>query len=129
MLIARLIADPAKLETSLDAATAELAAAGLPVAEARMLDFCGDVLELSLAGDDMATLRRVIDTHFTPSDAIIARAPFGVPHVFVSDMDSTMIGQECIDELADYAGIKDQIAEITERAMQGELRSEERRVG
>jgi phosphoserine phosphatase len=36
-------------------------------------------------------------------------------------MDSTMIGQECIDELADFAGIKDQIAAITERAMQGEL--------
>ena len=32
-----------------------------------------------------------------------------------------MIGQECIDELADYAGIKPQIAAITERAMQGEL--------
>lgn len=32
-----------------------------------------------------------------------------------------MIGQECIDELADYAGIKPQIADITERAMQGEL--------
>jgi phosphoserine phosphatase len=36
-------------------------------------------------------------------------------------MDSTIIGQECIDELADYAGIKPQIAAITERAMQGEL--------
>src|SRR3546814_9398181 len=36
-------------------------------------------------------------------------------------MDSTMIGQECIDELADFAGIKHQIAAITERAMQGEL--------
>jgi phosphoserine phosphatase len=86
-----------------------------------MLDFCGDVLELSLAGDDMATLRRVIDAHFSPSDAIIARAPFAIPHLFVSDMDSTMIGQECIDELADFAGIKHQIAAITERAMQGEL--------
>lgn len=32
-----------------------------------------------------------------------------------------MIGQECIDELADFAGIKDQVADITERAMQGEL--------
>src|SRR5690606_31017060 len=41
--------------------------------------------------------------------------------VFVSDMDSTMIGQECIDELADFAGLKDQVAAITERAMQGEL--------
>ncbi|MEL6528645.1 MAG: phosphoserine phosphatase SerB, partial [Pseudomonadota bacterium] len=44
-----------------------------------------------------------------------------IPGLFVSDMDSTMIGQECIDELADYAGIKDKIALITERAMQGEL--------
>ena len=41
--------------------------------------------------------------------------------LFVADMDSTMIGQECIDELADYAGVKPQVAEITERAMQGEL--------
>ncbi len=41
--------------------------------------------------------------------------------LLVSDMDSTMITVECIDELADYAGIKDQIAAITERAMQGEL--------
>lgn len=41
--------------------------------------------------------------------------------LLVADMDSTMIGQECIDELADYAGVKSQVAEITERAMQGEL--------
>ncbi len=124
MLIARLIADPATLETALDAATAALREAGLPLAQAQMLDFCGDVLELELVGDDMATLRRVIDQHFAPSDAIIARGEIVVPHLFVSDMDSTMIGQECIDELADYAGIKDQIAAITERAMQGELNFE-----
>jgi phosphoserine phosphatase len=36
-------------------------------------------------------------------------------------MDSTMISAECIDELADFAGLKDRIAAITERAMQGEL--------
>ena len=41
--------------------------------------------------------------------------------LLVADMDSTMIGQECIDELADYAGVKDQVADITERAMHGEL--------
>ena len=41
--------------------------------------------------------------------------------LFVADMDSTIIGQECIDELADYAGLKDEVARITERAMQGEL--------
>ena len=41
--------------------------------------------------------------------------------LLVADMDSTMITIECIDELADYAGIKPQIAEVTERAMRGEL--------
>jgi phosphoserine phosphatase len=41
--------------------------------------------------------------------------------LLVADMDSTVIGQECIDELADYAGLKEQVASITERAMQGEL--------
>ena len=41
--------------------------------------------------------------------------------LLVADMDSTMIGQECIDELADYAGVKPQVAAITERAMRGEL--------
>ena len=41
--------------------------------------------------------------------------------LFVADMDSTIIGQECIDELADYVGLKEKVARITERAMQGEL--------
>ena len=41
--------------------------------------------------------------------------------LFVSDMDSTLINIECIDEIADFAGFKPQVASITERAMQGEL--------
>ncbi len=41
--------------------------------------------------------------------------------LLVADMDSTMITVECIDELADYAGLKAEVAEITERAMRGEL--------
>lgn len=41
--------------------------------------------------------------------------------LLVADMDSTIIGQECIDELADYVGLKDKVAQITERAMHGEL--------
>ena len=39
----------------------------------------------------------------------------------IADMDSTMIGQECIDELAAELGLKDRISAITERAMRGEL--------
>lgn len=41
--------------------------------------------------------------------------------LLLSDMDSTLIGIECIDELADMAGLKSRVAAITERAMQGEL--------
>jgi phosphoserine phosphatase len=41
--------------------------------------------------------------------------------LFLADMDSTMIGQECVDELAIVAGVGDRVAAITERAMRGEL--------
>ena len=41
--------------------------------------------------------------------------------VLLADMDSTMIGQECIDELADVAGVGDRVKDITARAMNGEL--------
>ncbi len=43
------------------------------------------------------------------------------PGLFLADMDSTMITVECIDELADFAGVKDHVADITERAMRGEI--------
>lgn len=86
-----------------------------------MLEFCGNVLQFSLAEGDPKVVREVLDAQFTPSDLLVADHEPQVPHVFVSDMDSTMIAAECIDELADFAGLKPQIAEITERAMQGEL--------
>ena len=121
MLIARLIADHATLESALDTASAALADKGWPVAEATMLDFCGDVLQISMAGGDAAQVRAILSDAFAPSDLLLSAGPIVVPHLFVSDMDSTMIGQECIDELADFAGLKDRIAAITERAMQGEL--------
>jgi phosphoserine phosphatase len=89
-------------------------AAALPGAETA-------VLELHIDTEDTAVVLAAIDDIFAGSTMLVAPAPIEVPALFVSDMDSTMIGQECIDELADYAGIKPQIAAITERAMQGEL--------
>lgn len=41
--------------------------------------------------------------------------------LLISDMDSTIIAQECLDELADFAGLKTEVSAITERAMRGEL--------
>ena len=45
--------------------------------------------------------------------------------LLIADMDSTMIGQECIDELAAEAGVGERVADITARAMNGELDFEE----
>jgi phosphoserine phosphatase len=56
-----------------------------------------------------------------PIDVVIQPAAHRRKKLFVADMDSTMIDQECIDELADYAGLKAHVAAITERAMRGEL--------
>ncbi len=121
MLIARLIAEPAILETALDKAGKALAQKGWAIAGAQMLDFCGDVLEIAMADGNPGEVRAILGEAFGPCDLLMSDREITVPQLFVSDRDSTMIGQECIDELADYAGIKDQIAAITERAMQGEL--------
>jgi phosphoserine phosphatase len=79
------------------------------------------VVEIVAEGVDLATLREAIDAHLGRPDALITPHRPVVPRLFVSDMDLTMISAECIDELADFAGLKPQIAAITERAMQGEL--------
>lgn len=86
-----------------------------------LLDPDTSVVELHFNFDEYQLAFNMIDVHFGECDVLVSDADFEVPKLFVSDMDSTMIGQECIDELADYAGLKDQIADITERAMQGEL--------
>ena len=54
-------------------------------------------------------------------DVVIQPEEHRLKRLLVADMDSTMITVECIDELADYAGLKAEVAAITERAMQGEL--------
>ena len=96
----------------------------MSLASASMLDHCGHVVEIAVAGDDGRALAEAIDAALDSPDRLIAHDTIQVPRLFVSDMDSTMIGQECIDELADYAGLKDRIADITERAMRGELEFE-----
>lgn len=121
MLIARLIAEPDHLTARIDAARTEMQERGVRLASAAMLDFCGQTMQLASPDEDAAALRKALDDHFAPTDGLVSDHEPILPGVFISDMDSTMIGQECIDELGDFAGLKDRIAEITERAMQGEL--------
>ena len=56
-----------------------------------------------------------------PVDVVIQPHDDRRKKLLIADMDSTMIAQECIDELADHAGFKSRVAAITERAMRGEI--------
>lgn len=58
-------------------------------------------------------------------DAVMQPVEGRAKALLISDMDSTLIGQECIDELADCVGLKPQVAAITARAMNGEIGFEE----
>ena len=121
MPIARLIADERALETRLDGLLDALSGLGMPVAQAAQLAHSRDGGEIELSKLQADAFRKAVDGHLGPTDGLLSNTTIEVPHLFVSDMDSTMIGQECIDELADFAGLKDKVAAITERAMQGEL--------
>ncbi len=76
-------------------------------------------IEAPRAADPVAAARAVIGNR--PVDVALVPAAGRRKQVLVADMDSTMIEQECIDELADALGIKAEVAAITERAMNGEL--------
>lgn len=62
-----------------------------------------------------------LDTAGIRGDACVMPKAGRRKTLLICDMDSTLIGQECIDELADFAGVKDRVSEITERAMRGEI--------
>ena len=65
--------------------------------------------------------RAALDGAFPGIDIVVQPVENRAKRLLVADMDSTMITVECIDELADYAGIKPRIAAVTEAAMRGEL--------
>ena len=121
--VATLISDPA--QPALDDAAIAIAVGVLATAQdVRVLD-PGIAVDISLYArrrgrqSDRATIagcarRRRVDVVVQPLAGRRKR-------LFVADMDSTMIGQECIDELADYVGLKAHVAAITERAMRGEI--------
>jgi phosphoserine phosphatase len=71
------------------------------------------------AADPLGRAREAIGSEAI--DAALVPLAHRRKRLLIADMDSTMIDQECIDELADALGIKDEVAAITERAMRGEL--------
>ena len=74
----------------------------------------------------LAEKRAVLAAHFAGQavDAIVQPLAGREKKLIVADMDSTLIGQECVDELAAVVGLGEQVAAITERAMRGEIEFE-----
>ncbi|SNS44031.1 phosphoserine phosphatase [Sphingomonas laterariae] len=117
MFIATLIATDGSLAPEIsDTARLALADAGCGPVVGRWIDE-GYALDLAFTRDP-ATARAVLEPL---ADVVVQPEAGRAKKLLVADMDSTMITIECIDELADYAGIKAEIAEVTERAMRGEL--------
>ncbi len=70
---------------------------------------------------DGAIEAELISESFDGLDVVIQPIEGREKKLLIADMDSTIIQQECLDELAGFAGLKEQVSEITERAMRGEL--------
>jgi phosphoserine phosphatase len=121
--VATLIADPA---APLDSTRLALAREALPRAgEPRWLD-AGIAADIPFSNngenDNSAAAARIrAALADLPVDIVVQPRAHRRKRLLIADMDSTMIGQECIDELADLLGVKERVAAITQRAMSGEI--------
>jgi phosphoserine phosphatase len=123
--IATLIASNGDLSfADIDQARDALGGIGAMVGEAAWIDE-GVAADLPFGRVDHAGARAALEGLLPGVDIVVQPASGRAKKLLLADMDSTMITIECIDELADYAGIKPQVAEVTERAMRGELDFEE----
>jgi len=118
-MIATLVAHDGLGQGEVSAARDALHSAGLDVGAPAWIE-TGEAVDLPFTGD-RAAARAALEGLAPAADFFVLDAANRDCRLFIADMDSTMITVECIDELADYAGLKAQIADVTERAMRGEL--------
>ena len=120
--IVSLISNPER--PAVDAALLVRVSAVLPKAEAPIWLAPGIAAEIAFQGP--AELAGVARTALedAPVDLNILPADGRRKGLLLADMDSTMIGQECLDELADLVALKAHVSAITERTMRGELEFE-----
>ena len=101
-----------------------LASVGATVVESRHLE-AGDgaAVDVILEADDPATVKAALQAPMASQtlDWCLQPVEGRRKRLLIADMDSTIINVECLDELADFAGVKEAVSEITERAMRGEL--------
>ncbi|MGX9427372.1 phosphoserine phosphatase SerB [Bradyrhizobium sp. LeoA1S1] len=121
-LVATLICNPAN--PALDSTIVDGALAVLPSPGAAEWLFDEVAIDIPFDGseDIKAIEARLQEARGDlPIDIVVQPRAFRRKKLFLADMDSTMIGQECVDELADFAGMKEHVSKITERAMRGEI--------
>lgn len=120
-LVATLIANPAK--ASLASALGIKASAAVNATGLYWLAdgiACDIALPAGISGKEAeALLRDTLDG--APVDVVVQEQERRRKKILIADMDSTMIQQECIDELAEEAGLREHVAAITARAMNGEI--------
>jgi phosphoserine phosphatase len=119
VFIATLIAAGRLSSGVVSAAQDRLASVGCVPVHAGWIDE-GDAADIGF-GVHPDHARAALEGSYQGVDVVVQNADGRRKALLIADMDSTMIAQECIDELADYAGLKPEIAAVTERAMRGEL--------
>lgn len=116
------------LQLVADALEACLAESGISVsAPVKLLSGDGHftAIERAIDTNDPVGLRKTLELAFAgKADICVTSTKDRRKQLLICDMDSTIINQECLDELADFAGLKSEISAITERAMSGELNFE-----
>ncbi len=120
-LVATLVSNPSRRDL-----TPETVRHAADAVETDRIDWLAGSLacDLHLAdGADAAGIDRALRTALggAPVDVVVQEVAGRRKTFLIADMDSTMIGQECIDELAEEIGVRDRVSSITRRAMNGEI--------
>jgi phosphoserine phosphatase len=112
------------LQEALPYALEGVAAAGMPVTDTEILG--PGAADIFLEHDDPVIVRARAEDALerSPIDLCVQAVEHRRKRLLIADMDSTIVSCECLDELADFAGMRREVAQITERAMRGELEFE-----
>ncbi|AEI37063.1 MAG: phosphoserine phosphatase SerB [Zymomonas mobilis subsp. pomaceae] len=124
MLIATLIAAKSLPVDALDQAKSLLAAKGGKTGAIKWLE-SQKAVDVPLENISLTDARSALFDFTTDVDVFVQEEAHRRKKLLISDMDSTAIQDECMDELADYAGFRKESEDITIRAMRGELNFEE----
>lgn len=121
LVVTLVAADPHDLVASMEAVEIAVAGTGAAVGEPDLLGPNAADLPVESAFPALIRERAEGALEGRRVDVCVQSAEGRRKRLLVADMDSTIINVECLDELADFAGVKAQVSAITERAMAGEL--------